>query len=95
MKDLKQLAFDLMILGSYNAADETEAEGGDGGYTIFMMEENCEEYDNIRMIGIGMSPYSEYRQQEIIKQYMKTYKVTKQQILDYRKEKESNENVLH
>lgn len=86
---LKDIAQDCLILASENVYKEAEAQGADGGNAAFMMEECCEQYDDVRRILIGQSPYPEYRQEVIIKQFMKTYNVTKQQIIDYRQEKEN------
>jgi hypothetical protein len=87
----KKVAIDCMIIASEHIYDESEKQGGDGGYAMFMMEENCEQYDDMRMIYLGKSEFSEYRQKYIIKQFMDTYHITKEDIIKYREEKETYE----
>lgn len=50
--------------------------------SAFMMEENCEDTNDVREISIGKSKYSEYRQKAIMSSYAKTNGLTKEQILE-------------
>ena len=86
---LTKVAEALLRLSEQHIFDECEAnpDMGDGGYAVFMMEDCDEEYDNVRQILIGKSTYSKYRQQEILKAFMKTHKITKEEIQNHFDEK--------
>jgi len=84
--NLKQLALDCLILASQNTYDKAEErEEGSGGYAVYMQEDYDDDYDDVRMIGIDKSKYSEYRNKEIIKSFMKYNNITKEDIIEYRK----------
>lgn len=88
MNTLQKVAEATLRLSEQNVFKECELTGEDAGNMIFMMEEWDEEYNNVREILTGQSPFSEYKQQEIIKAFMKYHKISKEEIekhLEYKK----------
>jgi len=87
---LTAVASDCLILAGEHTYDAAEKETpGSGGSAMFMQEECDEDYDDVRLILIGRSPYNEYRQKEIIKSFMKANGITKQEILKYREDRKN------
>lgn len=91
---LKDVASDCLILAGENTYNIAEAQNpGDGGNAMFMQEECDEEYDDVRMILTGESPYNEYQQKMIIKTFMDHNNITKEKILNYRKGRENESKI--
>jgi len=82
-----KFACKLLQLALNNAFDEASKDGEDGGYIIFMIEENCEKYNDVRMICTGESKYSKYQNEQIMLDFMREYKITKEQATTQIKEK--------
>lgn len=80
MTSLQKVAEALLRLSEEHIYDEQEEDNGDGGYSVFMMEEWDEEYNNVREILTKESKFSEYRQQAILKAFMKEHNITKEEI---------------
>jgi len=88
---MKEVAQDCLILAGENTFNAAEAQSPEsGGSAMFMQEECDEDYNDVRLILIGESPYGEYQQKEIIKSFMKMNNITKEQIINYRQEKDDS-----
>ena len=50
--------------------------------------EDCEDYDDVRLVAISNSPYSIYRQKAILTSFAKMYGITKTKIVENLKRRE-------
>ncbi len=73
MKTQKQLVASFLM---YEASDRVGAQA-------YMMEDCCEDYDNVRMISIDQSTYGIDQQHAILNDFAKQHKITKEEIMKY------------